>query len=104
MLKVGSLGTTSARAGPEKGARFLQAKHQCHGDPLVHPQNEDYWEREPDGPRGVATTALREDDDGVPPTQVAISSSSTPTARALLRRARGPELSPRPRATADDRV
>jgi dTDP-glucose 4,6-dehydratase len=55
-LKVGSLGTHKtlglARA---KGATFLLAStSEVYGDPLVHPQKEEYWGNvNPVGPRGV---------------------------------------------------
>ncbi|MEQ8765518.1 MAG: GDP-mannose 4,6-dehydratase, partial [Planctomycetota bacterium] len=55
-LKVGSLGTHKALGlAKEKKARFLLAStSECYGDPLVHPQNEDYWGNvNPVGPRGV---------------------------------------------------
>jgi dTDP-glucose 4,6-dehydratase len=61
-LKVGSLGTHKtlglARA---KGARYLLAStSECYGDPLVHPQSEDYWGNvNPVGPRGVYDEAKR---------------------------------------------
>jgi dTDP-glucose 4,6-dehydratase len=61
-LKVGSLGTHKvlglARA---KNARFLLAStSECYGDPLVHPQSEDYWGNvNPVGPRGVYDEAKR---------------------------------------------
>ena len=61
-LKVGSLGTHKtlglARA---KGARYLLAStSECYGDPLVHPQAEDYWGHvNPVGPRGVYDEAKR---------------------------------------------
>jgi dTDP-glucose 4,6-dehydratase len=61
-LKVGSLGTHNclglARA---KGARFLIAStSEVYGDPLVHPQREDYWGNvNPVGPRGVYDEAKR---------------------------------------------
>ncbi|MGH7823538.1 MAG: GDP-mannose 4,6-dehydratase, partial [Candidatus Binatia bacterium] len=44
-LKVGSLGTHKALGlAKEKGARFLLAStSEVYGDPLVHPQKEDYW-------------------------------------------------------------
>jgi len=44
-LKVGSLGTHKALGlAKEKGARFLLAStSEIYGDPLVHPQREDYW-------------------------------------------------------------
>jgi dTDP-glucose 4,6-dehydratase len=61
-LKVGSLGTHNclglARA---KGARILVAStSEVYGDPLVHPQSEDYWGNvNPIGPRGVYDEAKR---------------------------------------------
>jgi dTDP-glucose 4,6-dehydratase len=44
-LKVGSLGTHKALGlAKQKGARFLLAStSEIYGDPLVHPQREDYW-------------------------------------------------------------
>jgi dTDP-glucose 4,6-dehydratase len=44
-LKVGSIGTHKALGlAREKGARFLLAStSEIYGDPLVHPQREDYW-------------------------------------------------------------
>ena len=44
-LKVGSLGTHKALGlAKEKGARFLLAStSEIYGDPLVHPQTEEYW-------------------------------------------------------------
>lgn len=44
-LKVGSLGTHKALGlAKAKGARFLLAStSEIYGDPLVHPQTEDYW-------------------------------------------------------------
>jgi len=61
-LKVGSLGTHNALGlAREKGARFLIAStSECYGDPLVHPQTEDYWGNvNPVGPRGVYDEAKR---------------------------------------------
>ena len=61
-LKVGSLGTHKALGlAKEKGSRFLLAStSECYGDPLVHPQNEDYWGNvNPIGPRGVYDEAKR---------------------------------------------
>lgn len=61
-LKVGSLGTHNllglARA---KGARFMIAStSEIYGDPLVHPQPEEYWGNvNPIGPRGVYDEAKR---------------------------------------------
>jgi dTDP-glucose 4,6-dehydratase len=61
-LKVGSLGTHKALGlAREKQARFLLAStSECYGDPLVHPQSEDYWGNvNPVGPRGVYDEAKR---------------------------------------------
>src|SRR6201987_4221225 len=61
-LKVGSLGTHKALGlAREKGARFLLAStSEVYGDPLVHPQAEDYWGNvNPVGPRGVYDEAKR---------------------------------------------
>jgi dTDP-glucose 4,6-dehydratase len=61
-LKVGSLGTHKALGlAKEKGARILVAStSEVYGDPLVHPQNEDYWGNvNPIGPRGVYDEAKR---------------------------------------------
>lgn len=61
-LKVGSLGTHKALGlAKEKGARFLLAStSEVYGDPLVHPQNEDYWGNvNPTGFRGVYDEAKR---------------------------------------------
>jgi dTDP-glucose 4,6-dehydratase len=61
-LKVGSLGTHKALGlALSKKARFLLAStSECYGDPLVHPQTEDYWGNvNPIGPRGVYDEAKR---------------------------------------------
>jgi dTDP-glucose 4,6-dehydratase len=61
-LKVGSLGTHKALGlARAKQARFLLAStSECYGDPLVHPQREDYWGNvNPVGPRGVYDEAKR---------------------------------------------
>jgi dTDP-glucose 4,6-dehydratase len=61
-LKVGSLGTHKALGLAKlKGARFLLAStSEVYGDPLVHPQSEDYWGHvNPIGPRGVYDEAKR---------------------------------------------
>src|SRR5881296_3735066 len=53
-LKVGALGTHNALGvAKAKGARFLLAStSEVYGDPLVHPQREDYWGHvNPFGPR-----------------------------------------------------
>lgn len=61
-LKVGSLGTHKALGlAKEKGAVFVLAStSEVYGDPLVHPQKEDYWGNvSPIGPRGVYDEAKR---------------------------------------------
>lgn len=61
-LKVGSLGTHNLLGlAKEKKARILVAStSEIYGDPLVHPQNEDYWGNvNPVGPRGVYDEAKR---------------------------------------------
>jgi dTDP-glucose 4,6-dehydratase len=61
-LKVGSLGTHNALGlALGKGARFLLAStSEVYGDPLVHPQREDYWGNvNPIGLRGVYDEAKR---------------------------------------------
>ncbi|MGA2177341.1 MAG: UDP-glucuronic acid decarboxylase family protein [Verrucomicrobiota bacterium] len=61
-LKVGSLGTHKALGlAKEKEARFLLAStSEIYGDPLVHPQREDYWGNvNPIGPRGCYDESKR---------------------------------------------
>jgi dTDP-glucose 4,6-dehydratase len=61
-LKVGSLGTHNALGlAKAKSAKFLLAStSEVYGDPLVHPQHEDYWGNvNPIGPRGVYDEAKR---------------------------------------------
>ena len=61
-LKVGAMGTHNALGlAKDKGATFLLAStSECYGDPLVHPQKEDYWGNvNPIGPRGVYDEAKR---------------------------------------------
>jgi UDP-glucuronate decarboxylase len=61
-LKVGALGTHRALGvAKAKGARFLLAStSEVYGDPLVHPQREEYWGNvNPVGPRGVYDEAKR---------------------------------------------
>ena len=61
-LKVGSLGTHNLLGlALQKGARMLIAStSEVYGDPLVHPQNEEYWGNvNPIGPRGVYDEAKR---------------------------------------------
>ncbi len=61
-LKVGSLGTHNLLGlAKSKNARLLSAStSEVYGDPLVHPQTEDYWGNvNPIGPRGVYDEAKR---------------------------------------------
>jgi dTDP-glucose 4,6-dehydratase len=61
-LKVGALGTHKTLGlALEKGAKFLLAStSEVYGDPLVHPQSEDYWGNvNPIGPRGVYDESKR---------------------------------------------
>lgn len=61
-LKVGSLGThNSLGLAKAKDAKFFMAStSEVYGDPLVHPQTEDYWGNvNPVGPRGVYDEAKR---------------------------------------------
>jgi dTDP-glucose 4,6-dehydratase len=61
-LKVGSLGTHNCLGlAKVKKARILVAStSEIYGDPLVHPQNEEYWGNvNPVGPRGVYDEAKR---------------------------------------------
>jgi dTDP-glucose 4,6-dehydratase len=61
-LKVGAMGTHKALGlAKEKDARFLLAStSEVYGDPLVHPQAEDYWGNvNPVGPRGVYDESKR---------------------------------------------
>jgi dTDP-glucose 4,6-dehydratase len=61
-LKVGSLGIHNCLGlAKQKGARVLIAStSEVYGDPLVHPQTEEYWGNvNPVGPRGVYDEAKR---------------------------------------------
>jgi dTDP-glucose 4,6-dehydratase len=61
-LKVGALGTLNALGlAKAKGATLLLAStSEVYGDPLVHPQREDYWGNvNPVGPRGVYDESKR---------------------------------------------
>lgn len=61
-LKVGSIGTHKALGlAKTKGATFLLAStSEVYGDPLIHPQMEEYWGNvNPVGPRGVYDEAKR---------------------------------------------
>ena len=62
ILKVGGLGTHNTLGlALAKGARFfLASTSEVYGDPLVHPQPEEYWGNvNPIGPRGVYDEAKR---------------------------------------------
>src|SRR5918996_360394 len=62
ILKVGALGTYNALGlALAKGARFMLAStSEVYGDPLVHPQSEEYWGNvNPIGLRGVYDEAKR---------------------------------------------
>jgi len=61
-LDVGSAGTRRMlELAVEKGARFLlTSTSECYGDPLVHPQTEDYWGNvNPVGPRSCYDESKR---------------------------------------------
>jgi dTDP-glucose 4,6-dehydratase len=61
-LKVGALGTHKTLGlAMAKGARYLLAStSEVYGDPLIHPQHEDYWGNvNPIGPRGVYDESKR---------------------------------------------
>ncbi|BDD03124.1 UDP-glucuronic acid decarboxylase family protein [Aureibacter tunicatorum] len=61
-LKVGSLGTHNLLGlAKHKNARMLIAStSEIYGDPLMHPQTEDYWGNvDPVGPRGVYDESKR---------------------------------------------
>ncbi|HUV03514.1 MAG TPA: UDP-glucuronic acid decarboxylase family protein [Armatimonadota bacterium] len=61
-LKVGSLGThkTLGLASAQGATYVLASTSEVYGDPLVHPQTEDYWGNvNPVGPRGVYDEAKR---------------------------------------------
>ena len=61
-LKVGAMGTHNCLGlAKAKGARMLVAStSEVYGDPLVHPQPEEYWGNvNPVGPRGVYDEAKR---------------------------------------------
>jgi len=62
ILKVGALGTHNTLGlALAKGAKFfLASTSEVYGDPLVHPQPEEYWGNvNPIGPRGVYDEAKR---------------------------------------------
>ncbi|HMO52625.1 MAG TPA: SDR family oxidoreductase [Kiritimatiellia bacterium] len=61
-LKVGALGTHKALglARAKKARLLLASTSEVYGDPLIHPQTEDYWGNvNPIGPRGVYDEAKR---------------------------------------------
>jgi dTDP-glucose 4,6-dehydratase len=61
-LKVGSLGThnTLGLAKEKRATYLLASTSEVYGDPLQHPQREDYWGNvNPIGPRGVYDEAKR---------------------------------------------
>ena len=61
-MKVGALGTHNALglAKAKKAGLLLASTSECYGDPLIHPQKEDYWGNvNPIGPRGVYDEAKR---------------------------------------------
>ena len=61
-LKVGALGTHKALglAKAKKARLLLASTSEVYGDPLVHPQSEEYWGHvNPIGPRGVYDEAKR---------------------------------------------
>src|SRR5467141_3330966 len=61
-LKVGALGThnTLGLAKDKKASFILASTSEAYGDPLEHPQKEDYWGNvNPIGPRGVYDEAKR---------------------------------------------
>jgi dTDP-glucose 4,6-dehydratase len=61
-LKVGALGTHNALglSKDKKAVFFLASTSEVYGDPLVHPQVEEYWGNvNPVGPRGVYDEAKR---------------------------------------------
>ena len=61
-LKVGALGTHNALglAKAKKAVFMLASTSEVYGDPLIHPQREDYWGNvNPVGPRGVYDEAKR---------------------------------------------
>ena len=61
-LKVGSLGIHNCLglAKAKKARVIIASTSEIYGDPLVHPQNEEYWGNvNPVGPRGVYDEAKR---------------------------------------------
>ena len=61
-LKVGSLGTHNVLglAKKKQSVLLIASTSEVYGDPLIHPQREDYWGNvNPVGPRGVYDEAKR---------------------------------------------
>lgn len=61
-LKVGALGTHNilGLAKSKRAAMLLASTSEVYGDPLIHPQKEEYWGNvNPVGPRGVYDEAKR---------------------------------------------
>ncbi len=61
-LKVGAMGTHNCLglAKAKKSRILVASTSEVYGDPLVHPQNEEYWGNvNPVGPRGVYDEAKR---------------------------------------------
>jgi dTDP-glucose 4,6-dehydratase len=61
-LKVGSIGTHNllGLAKEKKSVFLIASSSEIYGDPLIHPQNEDYWGNvNPIGQRGVYDEAKR---------------------------------------------
>jgi len=61
-LKVGALGTHNVLglAKAKRAVFLLASTSEVYGDPLIHPQKEDYWGNvNPVGPRGVYDEAKR---------------------------------------------
>ena len=61
-LKVGALGTHNllGLAKAKKARMLVASTSEVYGDPLIHPQKEDYWGNvNPVGPRGVYDEAKR---------------------------------------------
>ncbi len=61
-LKVGALGTHNilGLAKSKRAAMLLASTSEVYGDPLIHPQKEEYWGNvNPIGPRGVYDEAKR---------------------------------------------
>src|SRR3954451_4987943 len=93
-LKVGASGTHNTLGlAKVKRARFLLAStSEVYGDPLVHPQKEDYWGNvNPIGPRGVYDEAKRY---GEALTMAYLRQQGVDTAIARIFNTYGPRLRP----------